>query len=339
MKDLIDQIVNSACKEIKIINDSRSLEEFRVKFLGKKSELQNLLKKIGTLSKEEKPVIGQALNKAKKTIYELFNNLKNGLEISEQDSKLKSELFDLTLPGVKVPIGHKHIISKSIEEICDIFINLGFEVKIGPELETDFHNFEALNIPADHPAREDFDSFYSESGQLLRTHTSPVQIRAMLNEQPPIAMVCPGKCYRRDSIDATHYPMFHQVEGLLVDENITLGDLKGVLESFCHRMFGSHTELRFRPSFFPFTEPSAEVDISCVFCGGKGCNICKNSGWIEILGAGMVDPEVFKAVNYDSEKWTGFAFGMGVERVAMLKYDINDIRFFYENEIEFLKQF
>lgn len=337
MKEEIEKLRETALKELKKIDNSNKLEEFRIKYLGKKSQLQNFLKQIGSLPNDQKPIIGKLVNIVKKDINTAFNKLKS--KILAREKKARRNVPDPTLPGIDFPIGHSHILNQTINDVCKTFINLGFEIKLGPELETDFYNFEALNIPADHPAREDFDSFYSESGKLLRTHTSPVQIRTMLKEQPPIAMVCPGKCYRRDAVDATHYPMFYQIEGLMVDENITLGDLKGILTSFCHRTFGSHTEIRFRPSFFPFTEPSAEVDISCVFCGGKGCKVCKNSGWLEILGSGMVDPEVFRAVDYDPEKWTGFAFGMGVERVAMLKYNIQDIRIFYDNDLEFLEQF
>jgi len=339
VKERIERIINSANEESVNISDLKSLEEFRIKYLGKKAELSSLLKDLGSLTPEEKPSAGKLLNEAKNLIQNKIDALRKRFENSEKDDFIKRELIDLTLPGTKFSSGHFHLLTTTMDNICEIFVRLGFEVKTGPELETDFYNFEALNIPSDHPAREDFDSFYTESGNLLRTHTSPVQIRSMLSEPPPIAMVCPGKCYRRDAIDATHYPMFHQVEGLMVDENISLGDLKGILESFCRHMFGSHINIRFRPSFFPFTEPSAEIDISCVFCGGKGCNVCKNTGWVEILGAGMVDPEVFKAVNYDSERWTGFAFGMGVERVAMLKFDINDIRLFFDNELDFLEQF
>ena len=277
-------------------------------------------------------------------LYELKEEIEKKLrekrnEIIKEEGKEGEESIDITLPGKRIPLGRLHPITQTIEEIKRIFIGLGFQIVRGPELETEYYNFEALNMPRYHPARDEQDSFYINDTHLLRTQTSPVQIRVMEKKGPPIRIIAPGKCYRRDAIDASHFPMFHQVEGLAVDENVTFSDLKGSLAYFVHQMFGKDTRLRFRPSFFPFTEPSAEVDISCIMCKGKGCRVCSGKGWLEILGAGMVDPEVFKNVNYDTEKYQGFAFGMGVERICMLKYGIDDIRLLFQNDLRFLKQF
>jgi len=321
------------------INSAKTKEEIekiRIELLGRKrGEITLLLKRIPELPLEDRPKIGNLLNKLKKEAEQLLQKKEKSFKKGEKVLKK----IDITLPG-KIPlIGKVHPINQVLNEIKDIFIGLGFEVVVGPEIETEYYNFEALNMPKYHPARDEQDSFYIDSTHLLRTQTSPVQIRVMEKSQPPIRMISPGLCYRRDAIDASHFPVFHQVEGLAVDKNITFADLKGTLTYFVHQMFGKNTRLRFRPSYFPFTEPSAEVDISCIICGGSGCSVCSNKGWLEILGSGMVDPEVFKKVGYDPEKYQGFAFGMGVERICMLKYGIDDIRLFFQNDLRFLSQF
>jgi phenylalanyl-tRNA synthetase alpha chain len=314
------------------------LQELRVKFLGKKGALTAIMKGLGTLSPDERPVIGQIVNTVKEQLEAKIESA--GLHIREavKAEKLRLERLDVTLPGRRLPMGTRHPITIIIEEISDIFAGLGFQVAEGPEIEHDYYNFEALNFPKDHPARDMQDTFFVSDTVLLRTHTSPVQIRTMLKQEPPVRIIAPGTVYRCDS-DATHSPMFHQIEGLMVDKGITFGDLKGILTTFINQLFGQGTGVRLRPSFFPFTEPSAEVDIACVICKGKGCRVCKNSGWLEILGAGMVDPEVYRNVNYDPEIYSGFAFGMGIERIAMLKYGISDMRLLFENDLRFLKQF
>ena len=321
------------------INSAKTKEEIekiRIELLGRKrGEITLLLKKIPELPLKDRPRVGNLLNKLKKEAEQLLQKKEKSFKKGEKVLKK----IDITLPG-KIPlIGKVHPINQVLNEIKDIFIGLGFEVVVGPEIETEYYNFEALNMPKYHPARDEQDSFYIDSTHLLRTQTSPVQIRVMEKSQPPIRMISPGLCYRRDAIDASHFPVFHQVEGLAVDKNITFADLKGTLTYFVHQMFGKNTRLRFRPSYFPFTEPSAEVDISCIICGGSGCSVCSNKGWLEILGSGMVDPEVFKKVGYDPEKYQGFAFGMGVERICMLKYGIDDIRLFFQNDLRFLSQF
>lgn len=321
------------------INSAKTKEEIekiRIELLGRKrGEITLLLKKIPELPLKDRPRVGNLLNKLKKEAEQLLQKKEESFKKGEKVLKK----IDITLPG-KIPlIGKVHPINQVLNEIKDIFIGLGFEVVVGPEIETEYYNFEALNMPKYHPARDEQDSFYIDSTHLLRTQTSPVQIRVMEKSQPPIRMISPGLCYRRDAIDASHFPVFHQVEGLAVDKNITFADLKGTLTYFVHQMFGKNTRLRFRPSYFPFTEPSAEVDISCIICGGSGCSVCSNKGWLEILGSGMVDPEVFKKVGYDPEKYQGFAFGMGVERICMLKYGIDDIRLFFQNDLRFLSQF
>jgi len=321
------------------VNDCSSLEQLkqmRIDFLGKKGCVSKIMKDLRTVSAEEKPLIGKQINEFKEHIERLLAG-KIG-ELEKNGQRTPDNGFDPSLPGKKELTGSIHPISQILEEITTIFFSLGFQVEEGPEIETDYYNFEALNIPKDHPARDMQDTFYIEDEVVLRTHTSPVQIRVMENQQPPLRIIAPGKVYRCDS-DVSHTPMFHQIEGLMVDENISFSHLKGVLNIFLHQVFGEQTEVRFRPSFFPFTCPSAEIDIRCVMCSGKGCRVCSQTGWLEIMGAGMVDPAVFKSVNYDSEKWTGFAFGMGIERIAMLKYGINDIRLFFENDLRFLKQF
>lgn len=317
------------------IRETSDLESFRVKFLGRKGLFSSVMQQLGSVEKEDRPRLGKLANSVKKEIETLFNQKKE--EISRQDSQLVDRL-DLSLPGRYLSPGKMHPVSQVMEEICSIFEEMGFGVAEGPDIELDYYNFEALNIPQHHPARDMHDTFYISDSVLLRTHTSPMQARIMENQSPPLRYIAPGKVYRCDS-DITHTPMFHQVEGFLVDRLVSFADLKGVLTSFTRRMFKSDLKLRFRPSFFPFTEPSAEVDISCVICGGSGCRVCKKTGWIEILGAGLIDPEVLKMVGYDPDIYSGFAFGLGVERIAMLRYGINDIRLFYTNDLRFLSQF
>jgi len=325
-------------QRLKAVKNREELEKLRVEFIGRKGRVTELLKRIPTLPKEERREFGKACNQLKSEIESAVNEKAAEIREREKREKLKKETIDVTLPGRGAPLGSLHPITKTLEEIVRIFTSMGFSVAEGPEIETDFYNFEALNIPKGHPAREMQDTFYITEEVLLRTHTSPVQIRVMESQHPPIQIIAPGKVYRKDA-DVTHTPMFHQVEGLMVDQKVTFSDLKGTLELFLKEIFGSDTKVRFRPSYFPFTEPSAEVDIGCVICGGKGCKVCKGTGWLEILGCGMVDPAVFKAVNVNPEVYQGFAFGMGVERIAMLKYGINDIRLFFENDLRFLRQF
>jgi phenylalanyl-tRNA synthetase alpha chain len=296
------------------------------------------MKGMGDLPAEQRPAFGAFANQVKERLEALFDTRLAELRTLELQRRLSAERVDVTLPGCRLRRGSKHPITQVTEELVGIFAGLGFGAAEGPEVERDFYNFEALNIPRDHPARDMQDTFYVSDDVVLRTHTSPVQVRTMLNQAPPVRIVAPGTVYRRDS-DITHSPMFHQIEGFLVDRKVTFGDLKGILTTFINEYFGTGTGVRFRPSFFPFTEPSAEVDIQCVICGGGGCRVCKQSGWLEILGSGMIDPEVFKAVGYDPEVYTGFAFGMGIERIAMLKYGVNDLRLFYENDLRFLRQF
>jgi phenylalanyl-tRNA synthetase alpha chain len=296
------------------------------------------MKGLGTLPPEERPAVGQLVNTVRDEIESELETLLTSVRNRAREEQLKSERIDVTLAGRGQRAGTKHPVTLVIEEVCDIFAGLGFSVAEGPEIEHDWYNFEALNFPPEHPARDMQDTFFVDNSLLLRTHTSPVQIRTMLKKKPPLRIIAPGTVYRCDS-DATHSPMFHQIEGLMVDTNVTFADLKGILTIFTNQLFGQKTGVRLRPSFFPFTEPSAEVDIACVICGGKGCRVCKNSGWLEILGAGMVDPEVYRHVNYDAENISGFAFGMGIERIAMLKYGISDMRLLFENDVRFLKQF
>lgn len=323
------------------LNSAKSKEEIlkiRTQYLGRNGYLTLLLRKIGSVSPQQRPLLGKLANEIKKALSVKIENALEKISLQEKYETLVHERIDITLPGRGVKYGRIHPITKVSDEICEIFFGLGFSVAKGPEVELDYYNFEALNIPQDHPARDMQDTFYVEDDIVLRTHTSPVQIRIMEKQRPPVRIVSPGKVYRHDS-DISHTPMFHQIEGLWVDKGITFSDLKGVLTYFLRKIFGENTLLRFRPSFFPFTEPSAEVDIQCIICDGAGCRVCGQSGWLEILGAGMVDPEVFKAVDYDPEEITGFAFGLGVERIAMLKYSISDIRLFYENDQRFLEQF
>lgn len=317
------------------LNRPEDLEPFRVSYLGRKSHFTTLMRQLGQVSAEERPRLGKLANEIKAELESAFAAREQEI-ISAAGPTAPAE--DLTLPGRRLPFGRPHPVSRVMEEVCAVFTGLGFGVAQGPDVETDFYNFEALNIPAHHPARAMHDTFYVDEGKLLRTHTSPMQIRAMQAQRPPLRMIAPGKVYRCDS-DITHTPMFHQVEGFMVDRRVSFADLKGVLSLFIARMFEQQTRIRFRPSFFPFTEPSVEVDIGCVICGGKGCRVCKQSGWLEILGAGLIDPAVFTKVGYDPEEFSGFAFGLGIERIAMLRYGINDIRLFYENDLRFLAQF
>ncbi len=339
MQQELDKLVHEASTTIAACNDLQALDQVRVQYLGKKGLITDRMKALGTLSAEERPAAGQLINTAKQAISESLEARQSVLNEAKLNAKLMSETVDVTLPGRSIGLGGLHPVTRTMERIEDLFIQLGFEIAEGPEIEDDFHNFEALNIPATHPARAMHDTFYFADGSLLRTHTSPVQIRTMLKQKPPLRILAPGRVYRCDS-DLTHTPMFHQVEGFMVDERVTFTDLKGILNDFLQQFF-ERTDLavRFRPSYFPFTEPSAEADIQCVMCSGKGCRVCKHTGWIEILGCGMVHPKVFEHVDIDTQKYTGFAFGLGVERMAMLRYGVNDLRLFFENDLRFLKQF
>jgi phenylalanyl-tRNA synthetase alpha chain len=338
MKDRLEEMLQVAAAAMNKADSESALQDVRVRFLGKKGELTAIMKEMGRLSAEERPILGALANRVKEELETLFIARQQSIREAEIVRRLASERIDVTLPGRSAFVGTRHPITQVTEEICEIFTSLGFGIEEGPEVEKDFYNFEALNMPKDHPARDMQDTFYISDDVVLRTHTSPVQIRTMLRQAPPVRVIAPGTVYRRDS-DITHSPMFHQIEGFLVDRHVTFGDLKGILTAFVTQMFGKSVGVRFRPSFFPFTEPSAEVDIQCVICGGGGCRVCKNSGWLEILGSGMIDPEVFRAVHYDPESYSGFAFGMGLERIAMLKYGVNDLRLFFENDVRFLRQF
>jgi len=335
MEAELQRLKSEALSGLEVIDQIAGLEEFRVKYLGRKGLFAGLMKQLGQIDPSERPRLGQVANSVKQEIEDAFAERQAALEAGSGPA---APAFDLTLPGRTIPVGRLHPVTQIMNEVCGIFEGLGFAVAEGPDVETDFYNFEALNIPPHHPARDMHDTFYVSESVLLRTHTSPIQIRTMENQTPPLRMIAPGKVYRCDS-DVTHTPMFHQVEGFLVDRRVSFADLKGVLSLFITRMFKANTPIRFRPSFFPFTEPSAEVDIGCVICHGAGCRVCKQTGWLEILGAGMIDPEVFKKVGYDPEVYSGFAFGLGIERIAMLKYGINDIRLYYENDLRFLSQF
>lgn len=338
MSEIIEEILKikkEFTKESEIINDVKEFEQLRIKYLGRKGIISSYFKQLSKFSDDSIPVVGKELNSLKSYIDSQLSEIQKRFS-AEQKTE---EKLDISLPGFKRFLGKKHPITKIMEEIESIFSFMGFDIAEGPDIETDYYNFEALNIPPEHPAREENDTFFLMNNMLLRTHTSPVQVRVMEKKRPPIRIIAPGRVFRRDTPDATHSPIFTQVEGLYVDENVTFGELKGVILSFARAMFGKDMRIRFRPGYFQFTEPSAEYDFLCIFCKGKGCKICKDTGWIEISGAGMVDPEVFKFVNMDSEKYCGFAFGMGVERIAMFRYQINDIRLFYENDLRFLDQF
>ena len=335
-KTELEQIKKDFENAIDEANTSSELEDLRIKYLGRNGIITKLFDQLKAVSNEEKPAFGKLLNNLRSETTDSFNNKKEVIESSK--IKDKSEL-DLTLPGKTVKVGSKHILSQTLFEIKSIFKGLGFSVYEGPELESDYYNFEALNFPPDHPARDMQDTFFVSEEFVLRTHTTPVQIRIMEKEQPPIRAIMPGRVYRNEAISSRSYCMFHQVDGIYVDTDVSFAELKGTLVSFAKQFYGEGLKYRFRPSFFPFTEPSAEMDITCYICMGKGCRVCKQTGWLEILGCGMVDPNVFKYVNYDSERYTGYAFGMGIERIAMLKYGIDDIRIFFENDLRFLKQF
>ncbi len=331
---VLEQEAKNKITEAKAIN---VLEEIRVFYLGKNGDITDYLKQLSMLNPNIRPGVGKVGNEIKSSLTSLIDKKKEELE-SQNTSSVSPE-WDPTLPGRKIPLGKSHPITAVHKEICDIFKSFGFDLVEGPDVETDYYNFLALNFPPDHPARDAQDTFYLQKDILMRTHTSPIQIRVMEQLKPPYKVIAPGRVYRNEAIDATHHHIFHQVEGFLVDQGIHFGNLKGILDVFIKKLFGSKIKTRFRPSFFPFTEPSAEMDISCVFCDGKGCRICKQSGWVEMMGCGMIDPAVFNNCGIDSEKWSGFAFGMGVERIAMFKYDIDDVRLFYQNDLRFLKQF
>ena len=331
-------IYTAGLEAVAAAGDLASLEGVRVGYLGRKTELVLLLRSIAELPAEERREVGKAGNLIRTALEEAVEARRVQLENQDLVVGLGKDRVDITLPGRRAPLGHLHLVTQTQREIEDIFVGMGYEVVEGPEVESEYYNFEALNTPADHPARSLHDTFFVSEGAVLRTHTSPVQVRTMEKQRPPVYIIAPGKAYRRDS-DATHTPMFHQVEGLVVDEQITLADLKGTLVAFAQAMFGSDRRVRLRPHFFPFTEPSVEVDVSCMVCDGAGCRLCRKSGWLEILGAGMVDPNVFGFVGYDPEVYTGFAFGVGIERVAMLKHGVNDLRLFFENDLRFLRQF
>jgi phenylalanyl-tRNA synthetase alpha chain len=338
MKSKLEDILKNARELFRKAETEGALNDLKVRFLGKKGELTSVMKGMRDLTPEERPHIGKVVNDIKEELENLFITRRDEIHRSSLDRRLREEKIDVTLPGRHSARGSKHPITLVTEEVNEIFSTLGFGVVEGPEVENDYYNFEALNLPKNHPARDMQDTFYISDDIVLRTHTSPVQIRTMLHHKPPLKVIAPGTVYRRDS-DLTHSPMFHQVEGFLVDYKVTFGDLKGTLQAFLNRFFGKKVGVRFRPSFFPFTEPSAEVDIQCIICGGKGCRVCKDSGWLEILGCGMIDPEVFKAVDYDADVFSGYAFGVGLERLCMLKNGISDLRLFFENDIRFLKQF
>jgi phenylalanyl-tRNA synthetase alpha chain len=339
MKEQLMGIKAQAEKELEIAASIQNLENIRVKYLGKKGELTSVLRGMGALSAEERPVIGQLANEVREFLESKLDSAKEELVKKERGSQLDKEVIDITMPGKRKVLGKRHPLSNVLDEIKNVFIGMGYEIAEGPEIEFDYYNFEALNIPEGHPARDTQDTFYINENILLRTQTSPVQIRVMENKKPPIKIICPGRVYRSDNVDATHSPIFHQVEGLVVDKGVTMGDLIGTLQVFAKSLFGESTKIRLRPHHFPFTEPSAEVDVSCWTCGGKGCRVCKNEGWIEILGAGMVHPKVLKGCGIDPEIYSGFAFGLGAERTAMGRFSIDDLRLLYENDLRFLKQF
>ena len=338
MQQELDKLVNEAQKAIAAADDLVKLDQVRVSYLGKKGELTKQMQKLGKLAPEERRDAGMVINTAKRTVEESIEQRRDVLQKMELDARLASEAIDVSLPGRGQQSGGLHPVTRTMQRIEALFTQLGFEIAEGPEIEDDYHNFEALNIPESHPARAMHDTFYFDEHTVLRTHTSPVQIRVMSERKPPLRIIAPGRVYRCDS-DITHTPMFHQVEGFLIDKKVSFADLKGILDEFLRNFFEKDLEVRFRPSYFPFTEPSAEADIQCVMCGGEGCRVCSHTGWLEVLGCGMVHPKVLAHVNIDSEEYTGFAFGVGVERLAMLRYGVNDLRLFFENDLRFLKQF
>jgi len=336
MKEEIEKVEQEALNALKEVSSIAGIKALKNRFLGRKGVLTRLLRKIAGLPPEERPETGRLSNEVKIGLEQAFGKALQTFEAGGKETP--ADILDVTLPGRPLAMGRMHPITQVAHTICEIFQRLGFEIVEGPDVELDYYNFEALNIPRDHPARDMQDTFYISENTVLRTHTSPIQVRVMESQPPPVRIIAPGKAYRVD-YDVSHTPMFHQVEGLMVQENISFGDLKGILTTFVHQIFDEETILRFRPSFFPFTEPSAEVDILCVICRGKGCRVCSHTGWLEVLGAGMVHPSVFEMIGYDTDRYTGFAFGMGIERIAMLKYGIEDIRKFYENDLRFLEQF
>lgn len=339
MKEQLDKIKSEALAKIDASDALEKLNEIRVAYLGKKGELTTVLKSMKDVAPEERPKVGQMVNEVRALIEERLEETKTALARKAREEQMKREVIDVTLPAKKANTGHKHPNTIALEEVERIFVGMGYEVVEGPEVEYDLYNFEKLNIPKGHPARDEQDTFYINDSILLRSQTSPVQARVMEKQKPPIRMIAPGRVFRSDEVDATHSPSFHQIEGLVIDKHITFADLKGTLAEFARELFGEDTKVKFRPHHFPFTEPSAEVDVSCFKCGGKGCRFCKGSGWIEILGCGMVHPHVLEMCGIDPEEYTGFAFGVGLERIALLKYEIDDMRLLYENDIRFLKQF
>ncbi len=345
MKEKLEQIRAEALRQIALLNEEKAsaalerLNDVRVNVLGKKGELTAVLKGMKDVAPEERPKVGQMVNDTRAEIEAALENARKKMERALREAAMKAEVIDVTLPAKKNAVGHRHPNFIALEEIERIFTGMGYEVVEGPEIEKDYYNFEALNIPADHPARDEQDTFYIGGDILLRTQTSPVQVRTMERKKPPIRMLAPGRVFRADEVDATHSPSFHQIEGMVIDKGITFADLKGTLEEFARELFGEETKVKFRPHHFPFTEPSAEMDVSCFKCGGKGCRFCKGEGWIEILGCGMVHPKVLRMSGIDPEEYSGFAFGMGLERISLLKYEIDDMRLLYENDIRFLKQF
>lgn len=339
MQAQLNKILEEAKKQLQQAASVSDVDEIRVKLLGKKGKLTEILRGMGKLSPEERKTTGQMANSVRSEIEGLLERRFADMKAAAKEAKFKLEKIDVTEPGKEVTLGVKHPLTITIEEISKVFMSMGFSIAEGPEVETVFNNFDALNAGPDHPSRDMSDTFYITEDILLRTQTSPVQVRTLMKTKPPIKVISPGRCFRCDTPDATHSPMFHQIEGLVVDEGITMADLKGTLDSFAKQLFGTETRTKFRPHHFPFTEPSAEMDVSCFKCGGKGCRVCKGSGWIEVLGCGMVHPHVLKVGGLDTEKYTGFAFGMGVERAAMLKYGVDDIRLFYENDMRFINQF
>jgi phenylalanyl-tRNA synthetase alpha chain len=339
LKEKLEQIKVSALRSLENIDSLPALEELRLGLMGKKGELTQILKGMGALKPEERPAAGQMVNQARQAIEDMLSTARKRITRKEQDARLAAEALDVTMPGARRAVGHRHPMSIVLGELADMFLGMGYEIAEGPDVETDYYNFEALNIPANHPAKDEQDTFYAEGGLVLRTQTSSVQIRTMERKKPPIKIIAPGTVYRSDQVDATHSPVFHQLEGLVVDHNITMGDLKGALELFASELFGGDIKTRFRPHHFPFTEPSAEMDVSCFSCGGKGCRVCKESGWIELLGCGMVHPRVLEMGGIDPVEYSGFAFGIGLDRIAMQRFGISDMRLLFENDVRFLRQF
>ncbi len=339
MKDMLLEIKQNAIEQLNNADSKEKLEEIRIKYLGKKGELTAILRGMGKLSAEERPIVGKVANEVRSEIEELLETKIQGIKNIEKAKKLKEEIIDITMPGALPKVGRRHPLEMTLDKVKEIFMSMGFAIEEGPEVEYDHYNFEALNIPKGHPARGEQDTFYINDNIVLRTQTSPVQIRTMENQKPPIKMISPGKVYRSDDLDATHSPIFYQIEGLVIDKNITFADLKGTLDVFFKKMFGENMRTTFRPHHFPFTEPSAEMDVTCFVCGGEGCNVCKGSGWIELVGCGMVHPQVLRNCGIDPEEYSGFAFGFGLDRMVMLNYGIDDIRLLYESDMRFLDQF